>query len=221
MGNIINDDINKFIIENINLDLSEDLMELEEYALENHIPIIDKQVQNFISMIFKLNRPKNILEFGTAIGFSSIFMCEQLKGNVKITTVERDGDRIILAKDNFKKFNYEDNIRLIEGDCFENFEYLDCDYDFIFIDSSKSHYEKLLNNCIQNLNKNGIIMFDNVLYKGMVASDSLIMKRKKTIINNMRKFLKNVVNNKLFSTWLLPIGDGVMILRRNEENEKG
>ena len=57
MGNIINDDINKFIIENINLDLSEDLMELEEYALENHIPIIDKQVQNFISMIFKLNRP--------------------------------------------------------------------------------------------------------------------------------------------------------------------
>ena len=176
MGNIINDDINKFISENI----------------------------NFISMIFKLNRPKNILEFGTAIGFSSIFMCEQLKGNVKITTVERDGDRIILAKDNFKKFNYEDNIRLIEGDCFENF-----------------HYEKLLNNCIQNLNKNGIIMFDNVLYKGMVASDSLIVKRKKTIINNMRKFLKNVVNNKLFSTWLLPIGDGVMILRRNEENEKG
>ena len=102
-----------------------------------------------------------------------------------------------------------------------NIKYLDCDYDFIFIDSSKSHYEKLLNNCIQNLNKNGIIMFDNVLYKGMVASDSLIVKRKKTIINNMRKFLKNVVNNKLFSTWLLPIGDGVMILRRNEENEKG
>lgn len=215
MGNIVNDDINEFIIKNTRLDLSNDLMDLEVHALENHVPIIDKQVQNFISMMLKINSPKNILEFGTAIGFSSIFMCEQLQGNVEITTVERDEDRIIEAKENFKKFGYENKIRLIEGDCFENFEYLDREYDFIFIDSSKSHYEKLLNNCIQNLNKNGIIIFDNVLYKGMVASNSLLVKRKKTIVNNMRKFLKNIVNDTRFSTMLLPIGDGIMILRRN------
>ncbi|BAK81255.1 O-methyltransferase [Candidatus Arthromitus sp. SFB-rat-Yit] len=215
MSNIVNDDINEFIIKNTRLDLSNDLMDLEVYALENNVPIIDKQVQNFISIMLKINIPKNILEFGTAIGFSSIFMCEQLQGNVEITTVERDKNRIIKAKENFKKFGYENKIRLIEGDCFENFEYLDRGYDFIFIDSSKSHYEKLLNNCIQNLNKNGIIIFDNVLYKGMVASDSLVVKRKKTIVNNMRKFLKNVVNDTRFSTMLLPIGDGIMILRRN------
>lgn len=215
MGNIVNDDVKRFMLESINLDFSKELLELEKYALENHVPIIDKEVQNFISIMFKLNRPKKILEFGTAIGFSSIFMCEQLQGDVHITTMERDEERISLAKENFKKFGYEENIRLIEGDCFENLDKINEVYDFIFIDSSKSHYEKLLNNCIQNLSKNGIIVFDNILYKGMIASDSLVVKRKKTIVNNMRNFLKNVVNDKMFSTLLLPIGDGVMLLRRN------
>lgn len=216
MGNIVNDDVKQFILDSINLRMSDKLAELEGYALENHVPIIDKEVQNFISIMLNIHKPKKILEFGTAVGFSSIFMCEQLKGNVHITTMERDEDRIKIAKDNFKKFGYEDNITLIEGDCFDNLDKIDDKYDFIFIDSSKSHYEKLLNNCVQNLNKNGIIIFDNILYKGMIASDELVVKRKKTIVKNMRNFLQSIVKDIEYSTSILPIGDGLMILRRNE-----
>lgn len=216
MGNIVNNDVRKFILDSISLRMSDDLSNLEKYSLDNYIPIIDKEVQNFISIMLNIHNPNKILEFGTAIGFSSIFMCEQLKGNVHITTMERDINRIALAKENFRKFGYEGNITLIEGDCFDNFDKLEGKYDFIFIDSSKSHYEKLFNNCIQNLNKNGIIIFDNILYKGMIASDELVVKRKKTIVKNMRKFLQYVVKDIRYLTSILPIGDGLMILRRNE-----
>lgn len=214
MGNIVRDYIKEFLLNNMNLHISEKLSEIENYALEHNVPIIDKEVQNLISMLFNIKRPKKILEFGTAIGFSALFMYEQLGGDVFITTMERDVNRICIAKENFKLFNCNEKIELIEGDCFENIRCLHNQYDFIFIDSSKSHYEKLFNMCIQNLTEDGIIVFDNILYKGMIASDSLVEKRKKTIIKNMRNFIQNVIKNENFSTLLLPIGDGVMILRR-------
>lgn len=213
-NNIVRDYVKEFILSNINLNMSDKLRKIEEEAIENFVPIIDKEVQNFMSMLFSMNNPKRILEFGTAVGFSSLFMYEQLDGDVFITTMERDEERIQKARENFKLFNCIDKITLLEGDCFENVKYLEGMYDFIFIDSSKSHYEKLFNICIQNLSKNGIIMFDNILYKGMIASDDLVKKRKKTIIRNMRNFIHNVTRNEEFSTSILPIGDGVMILRR-------
>ena len=213
-NNIVRDYVKEFILSNINLNMSDKLRKIEEEALENFVPIIDKEVQNFMSMLFMMNKPKRIIEFGTAVGFSSLFMYEQLDGDVFITTMERDEERIQKAKKNFELFNCGDKIILLEGDCFENVKYLDGIYDFIFIDSSKSHYEKLFNICIQNLSKNGIIVFDNILYKGMIASDDLVKKRKKTIIRNMRNFIHNVTRNENFSTSILPIGDGVMILRR-------
>lgn len=214
MDNIVRDYIKEFMLNNINLNMSDKLCDIRDYALENNVPIIDVEVQNLINMLFSIKKPENILEFGTAIGFSALFMYEILEGNVSITTMERDEKRIALAKQNFKLFNCSNKIKLIEGDCFENMKYINEKYDFIFIDSSKSHYEKLFNICIQNLNMGGIIVFDNVLYKGMVASDDLVVKRKKTIVKNMRNFVKNIVDNNNFLTLLLPIGDGVMILRR-------
>lgn len=214
MGNIVNDYTREFILNNMNLNLSDGLKEIEKYCIENRIPLIDKEVQNFLSMMFSINPPNKILEFGTAVGFSSIFMYEQLKGNVFITTMERDGERIEIAKKNFEKFNCGNKIQIIEGDCFENLKNINQKYDFIFVDSSKSHYEKLFDSCIQNLNKGGIIVFDNILYKGMIASDNLVEKRNKTIVKNMRSFIQNTTKNNDFSTLLLPIGDGIMILRR-------
>ncbi len=216
MENLFIRDVNEFILGNINLKMSRDLELLEKEALEDNIPIIDKDVQNFIGIILDIHKPKSILEFGTAVGFSSIFMCERLKGDVHIDTLERDEERILKAKENFKKFNYEDKITLIEGDCFLNLNKLKEGYDLIFIDSSKSHYEKLFNDCIQKLNKNGIIILDNILYKGMIVSDKLVHKRKKTIIKNMRNFIQNVVKDEGYSVSIIPIGDGIMILRRSE-----
>lgn len=214
MDNIVRDYVREFMLNNINLHISDELSVIRDYALENNVPIIDIEVQNLINMLFSIKKPEKILEFGTAIGFSALFMYEILDGNVLITTMERDEKRIDIAKQNFKLFNCSEKIKLIEGDCFENIKYIGDKYDFIFIDSSKSHYEKLFNICIQNLNMGGIIVFDNILYKGMVASDDLVIKRKKTIVKNMRNFVKNIVRDKNFLTLLLPIGDGVMILRR-------
>lgn len=216
MGNIVNDYIKDFLFENINLNLSSELQNIENEALKNNVPIIDKEVQALIQMFLHILKPKKILEFGTAVGFSALFMYEILNGNVMIDTMERDEERIEIAKNNFKRFKCEDKINLIEGDCFENLNKIseEEEYDLIFVDSSKSHYEKLFNISIQKLSKDGIIIFDNVLYKGMVASDELLQKRKKTIVKNMRAFIQNVVNEEKFFTLLLPIGDGVMILRR-------
>lgn len=214
MGNIVNDYIKDFLFENINLNLSSELQNIENEALKNNVPIIDKEVQALIQMFLHILKPKKILEFGTAVGFSALFMYEILNGNVMIDTMERDEERIEIAKNNFKRFKCVDKINLIEGDCFENLNKISEEYDLIFVDSSKSHYEKLFNISIQKLSKDGIIIFDNVLYKGMVASDELLQKRKKTIVKNMRAFIQNVVNEEKFFTLLLPIGDGVMILRR-------
>ena len=197
MGNIVNDYVKDFLLDNINLNLSDELLKIENEALKNNVPIIDKEVQSLIKMFLCILKPEKILEFGTAVGFSALFMYEVLDGNVMIDTMER-----------------ENKINLIEGDCFNNLNKISTEYDLIFVDSSKSHYEKLFNISIQKLSKNGIIIFDNVLYKGMVASDDLVQKRKKTIVKNMRTFIQNVVNEEKFFTLLLPIGDGVMILRR-------
>lgn len=215
MDNIVRDYIKEFMLKNINLNLSKELQTISDYAIENYVPIINKEVQSLINMLMMIKKPKKILEFGTAIGFSALFMYEILKSDVFITTMERDPNRIEIAKNNFKLFDCGDKIRLIEGDCFENEKVIRDKYDFIFVDSSKAHYEKLLNISIQNLNSDGIIVLDNILYKGMIATDDLVVKRKKTIVKNMRKFIENVTSNKEYSTLLLPIGDGVMILRRN------
>ncbi len=214
MGDIVNNFTREFLLKNINLDLSDELKEIERYCFKQGIPLIDKEIQNLINMLFLIKPPKRILEFGTAVGFSSIFMYEQLKGNVFITTMERDLNRICIAKKNFEKFNCLSKIEIIEGDCLENVKRLHCKYDFIFVDSSKAHYGKLFYSCIQNLSKDGIILFDNVLYKGMVISDELIKKRSKTIVKNMRCFIQDLTKDRNFSTLLLPIGDGIMILRR-------
>ena len=215
MGNILYDYTKEFLIKNINLTLSDSLQKIEIEALNRNVPIIEKETQNLISMILKIQRPKTILESGTAIGFSTLFMYEQLNKDVFITTIERDKERAEIARRNFKIFKCEEHIKMIEGDCFENTEYLENNYDFIFVDSSKSHYEKLFDICITKLNKDGIMIFDNILYKGMIVLDNLVNKRKKTIVKKMRKFIHNVVNNKKFSTLILPIGDGIMILRRD------
>ena len=215
LGNIVNDSTRNFILEHTHIHMSNDLKKIYEYALENRIPIIDKEVQSILKMFLSVKKPKKILEFGTAIGFSSLLMYEELKGNVSIVTMERDKQRINVAKNNFKLFNCEDKIKILEGDCFENIKLQNDNYDFIFVDSSKSHYKKIFDSCIQNLNKDGIMVFDNIMYKGMIVSDELVERRKKTIVKNMRNFIQDIVKDENYFVSILPIGDGVMILRRN------
>ncbi|MBU5484948.1 O-methyltransferase [Clostridium sp. MSJ-11] len=194
------------------------LLELEKYALENNVPIIQKEVRKFLEVILNIKKPKKILELGTAIGYSSILMAMNRKEQCKITTIDRDETMIELAKKNIEKYGYSDNINIIQGECLEVLEKLDDKFDFIFMDAGKGHYNHFLPHCLRMLNEDGIIVADNVLFRGMIASDDLVKRRKITIVKRMRNFLEEVSGDD-FLTSIIPMGDGIAVITRRNKYE--
>ncbi|MEW9096155.1 MAG: O-methyltransferase [Clostridiaceae bacterium] len=194
------------------------LLELEKYALENNVPIIQKEVGKFLEVVLNIKKPKKILELGTAIGYSSILMAMNCKERCKITTIDRDETMIELAKKNIEKYGYSDNINIIEGECLEVLEKLDDKFDFIFMDAGKGHYNHFLPHCLRMLNEDGIIIADNVLFRGMIASDDLVKRRKITIVKRMRNFLEEVSGDD-FLTSIIPMGDGIAVITRRNKYE--
>lgn len=195
------------------------LKELEDFASQNSVPIVQKEVGRFLELMINIKKPKNILELGTAIGYSAILMSLSSNGQSKITTIERNNDMINLAKGNFARFKYSENIKLIEGECLEILPEIEDKFDLIFMDAGKAHYNHFLSHCLRLLNKDGIIISDNALFRGMVASDELIDKRKTTIVKRMRDYLINISDSERFITSIIPMGDGVAVTVRRNENE--
>ena len=191
-----------------------DLLELEKFAIENRVPIIQKETAKFLEFMISMKEPNNILELGTAIGYSSILMSKTLNNKCKITTIERDEKMINLAKENIKSFGLEDNIEIKEGECLEILEKLDDKYDLIFMDAGKGHYNHFLPHCLRLLSDKGVIIADNVLFRGMVASDDLVKRRKITIVKRMRTYLDIVSNDKNLITTVIPMGDGIALTKR-------
>ena len=189
------------------------IKDLEAYAEENNIPIVQKETGRFLEVITAIQRPAKILELGTAIGYSSILMSEALNNEVEITTIERDPKMIALAGENIKKYGYS-NIQILEGEALEILDDLEGTFDMIFLDGGQGHYNHYLPHCLRLLDKDGIIVADNVLFRGMVASDELIKRRKITIVKRMRKFLDEVNANPTLVTSVIPMGDGIAITRR-------
>ena len=191
-----------------------DLLELEKFAIENRVPIIQKETAKFLEFMISMKEPNNILELGTAIGYSSILMSKTLNNKCKITTIERDEKMINLAKENIKSFGLEDNIEIKEGECLEILEKLDNKYDLIFMDAGKGHYNHFLPHCLRLLSDKGVIIADNVLFRGMVASDDLVKRRKITIVKRMRTYLDIVSNDKNLITTVIPMCDGIALTKR-------
>jgi|LSQX01.2.fsa_nt_gb predicted O-methyltransferase YrrM len=187
------------------------LYEMEMYAQENNVPIVQPEVAKLISVITKIIKPDRILEIGTAIGYSAILLSESLKTGGKIVTIERDGNMIGIARKNIKKAGLEDTIKIIEGEAAEVLPNITDKYDCIFIDAAKGSYPDFLSYCIELLNSGGVLIADNVLYKGMIASDKLVKRRKKTIVKRMRSYLETISDNREFESTIIPIGDGVSI----------
>jgi len=187
------------------------LRELEIYAKENQVPVIYPEVRYLLEVLCKIHKPARILEIGTAIGYSALVMNNALDGNVNITTVERDPDVSVVALENFRKAK-ADNIRLIEDDAVVVLDSLSSKFDMIFIDAAKGYYNDFFCRCINLINDNGLIICDNVLYKGMTATDDLLLRhRQKTIVVRMREFLETICNHKNLTTSIIPIGDGVSV----------
>lgn len=188
------------------------LEELEKYAKENNVPIIQKDGLNFLIKYIKENNVENILEIGTAIGYSAINMA-LLSENIKITTIERNREMYSLANTNVKNFHLENRINLVFGDALET--EIDGTYDLIFIDAAKAQYIKFFERYKKNLSSSGAIITDNLNFHGLAAHPEEIhsknLRALVTKINNYKDFLKN---NKEFTTTFYEFGDGIAVSKR-------
>ena len=197
------------------------LKNLESFAKENRVPIVQKETAKFLELMVTIKRPKRILELGTAIGYSSILMNLSMDGSCEITTIEREEKMIEIARTNIEKYGLQNKITVIKGDCLEVLENLRDEYDMIFIDAGKGHYNYFLPYCLKLLKKEGIIIADNVLFRGMVASKELATRRKVTIIKRMKSYLELVSNNEELVTSVIPMGDGISVtVRKCAESSK-
>ena len=167
--------------------------DLENYALINNIPIMQKDGIEFLTRYIKDNNIKNILEIGSAIGYSAIKMALVDK-YIKVTTIERDTLRYNIAVDNINKFNLSDRINIINDDAL-NIE-LNGKYDLIFIDAAKSQYIKFFEKFEKNLNTNGVIVSDNLSFHGLVEDESKTNNRNtKQLVRKIRKYIEYLKNN--------------------------
>jgi len=188
------------------------LEELEIYAKETDVPIIRKEMQNFLKFILQMQKPMDILEVGTAIGFSALLMSEYAPDGCKITTIEKYEKRIPLAIDNFKKQNKQDAITLIEGDATDVLKSLEGTYDMIFMDAAKGQYIHFLPDILRLLKKGGLLISDNVLQDGdVMESRYAVTRRNRTIHARMREYLYELTHMDEMTTCILPLGDGVTL----------
>lgn len=195
-----------------NLEKSTDslLIEMEDYALKNKVPIIEVEVARFLEILVKLKKPKRILEIGTAIGYSSIIM-HRAYPKSKITTIEIDEKNFLKAKEFIKKSNYTRNIDVIFADANDALEFIKADYDMIFMDAAKGQYINFFEKSVERLTKGGILVSDNILFRGLVAKEKNNVRRKNTIVKRLKEFLNMITNSEIFSTTIVPIDDGMAI----------
>ena len=188
----------------------QELQKIKQKALEEHIPIIMDETLEVIEKYLKENKPKKILEIGTAVGYSAICFTQILDEDGVIDTIERDAQRVKEARENIKKAEVEDKINIYEGDAVEILPTLDNKYDVVFIDAAKGKYPFFLKEALRMINKNGIIFADNILYKGYVMSDYNKHKQR-TAVRNLREYIKEVSENPNLETEILEVGDGLAI----------
>ena len=195
------------------------LDELECSALSEGVPIIRKEMQSFIKTLLALKKPQRILEVGTAVGFSTLLMCEYGQPEAHITTIENYEKRIPIAKENFRKAGKEQNITLLEGDAGEILKTLDGTFDMIFMDAAKGQYIHWLPDVVRLLAPEGILVSDNVLQEGeLIESHYLVERRNRTIYKRMREYLYELKHHPQLLTTILPLGDGVSVSIKKKNN---
>ena len=189
-----------------------ELEKIKQKALENHIPIIMDDTLEYIYELYKNKSINSILEIGTAVGYSAICFTNILKKEGFIDTIERDLKRIEEAKKNIKKAEVEDKINIIFGDAVEILPTINKKYDMVFIDAAKGKYPLFLKEALRMLEEDGIILADNILYKGYVMSDYNKHKQR-TAVRNLREYIKEVTENPNLETEILEIGDGLAVTK--------
>lgn len=185
--------------------------ELRSRALEDEIPIIHKEVQKQVELLICSNHVQSILEVGTAVGFSAAVFAEAMGPEGRVDTIERNFKMVAQAEVNLTDLGLRKQINLMVGDAQEKLAELDKTYDMIFLDGAKGHYIHLLDDCLRCLKPGGLLVSDNVLFKGMIATNELVIRRKITIVKRMRRYLEAISNHPQLITSILPLGDGLAI----------
>ena len=212
----------EIFIESLNEGNTEFLDNLESEAIRDNVPIIRKSMQRFLKLMLELKKPKNILEVGTAVGFSAILMAQYSQSDCHITTIEKYEKRIPVAKDNFLKSGFNDKITLIEGDAKDILNELLKNengddkfagkYDMIFMDAAKGQYINFLPNAVKLLKKGGVLITDNVLQDDtVIQSKFTVVRRDRTIHKRMREYLQALMKSDELTTDILQVGDGISV----------
>ena len=185
---------------------------IEEEAIRDEVPIIRKETKEWIKTMLLIQKPMRILEVGTAVGFSAIYMSQYLPAGAHITTIEKWEPRIDKAKENIKRADKEDCITLLEGDAADILKELQEPFDFIFMDAAKGQYIHFLPDVIRLLETGGVLISDNVLQDGEVLDSKYVVERRnRTIHSRMREYLYTLKNHEQLETSIIPLGDGVAL----------
>lgn len=188
----------------------EEFNKIKQKALQDHIPIIMDDTLEVIDKLLEEIKPTKILEIGTAVGYSAMCFCKNLAENGKVDTIEREEERANLAKINIKNVGLEDKINIYVGDAVEILPTLNDKYDMVFIDAAKGKYPFFLSQALRLIKDKGIIIADNILYKGYVMSDYNKHKQR-TAVRNLREYIHLVQENPNLETKILEVGDGLAI----------
>lgn len=185
---------------------------IEREALDSYVPIIRKEMQSFLKLLLAMQKPKRILEVGTAVGFSAILMTEYNPYPCELVTIENYEKRIPIARENFVRAGKENQITLIEGDATEVLKTLDEPFDMIFMDAAKGQYINFMPDILRLLKEDGVLVSDNVLQDGdIIESHFVVTRRNRTIHKRMREYLYELTHREDLVTAVLPIGDGITL----------
>lgn len=194
--------------------MKELLAKIREYALTEFVPIIEDDALNVLLNSVSDVKPKAILEIGTAIGYSGIAMLSVAPNDCSLTTVDIDTDRLTLAERNFKEARVSDRVKIIEEDANYLITLLDQKFDFIFLDGPKGHYQTMFPYLLNLLSDKGMIFVDDVGYHGWVDDGKYPKHKHRTIITNMRAFLKSIEENKSIISKRVDVGQGILIVKK-------
>ena len=187
------------------------LEQIEQEALDTYVPIIRKEMQSFLKVLLAMQKPKRILEVGTAVGFSAILMSEYVTEECEITTIEKYEKRIPIARENFRRAGKEKQITLLEGDAMEVMQSLKEPYDFIFMDAAKDSIF-IICRSDASFESGGVLVSDNVLQEGdIIESRFAVERRNRTIHSRMREYLYALKHDDRLLTSIVPIGDGATV----------
>ncbi len=182
-------------------------------ALDDKVPVMRPETKEFIKTQLLIKKPINIIEIGTAVGYSALFMSQYIAKEAHITSIELDEDRVREAEANILKAGKKEQIKIIQGDAAEVLKTLtDSMYDFAFVDAAKGQYINYLPDVKRIIKTDGVIISDNILQDGEVLESHFVVeKRNRTIHDRMRDYLYAITHDEELSTSVLSVADGIAV----------